>query len=558
MSISSRACAGVVATLIVVTVSGCGGDTDTEPSKSNSALGNSALGDAAGGASPDYTPTGPLLADSGYRPSANGFSFENYTNDKNPTNLTPQSMRAMFGDSVCENTANGGCTLIPQSEAWMQKTNEEMGNGHCYGMSSASLLMYMRKLDSAGFGGDAGHALSFDGNSPLQEMLAQQWAAQTFSEVHDRVVAGAPSQVLDTLIASLKPDAPETYTISFWKPDMTGGHAISPYAVEDKGEGKVSILVYDNNFPGVTRHMDVDRTANTWQYEAATNPSESSELYQGDAQTETFKLFPSTPALGLHKFPYEGHASANASATAAAGPPPLTVYLEGDAIHHGHLLITDDQGRRLGFANGKRINEIPGTRTVDLVAGRNSSPEPDYQLPSDAHYTITVDGTGLPKSDRTHVGIIGDAFAVDVSDIDLAPGARSTIDMSPVGDRVTYTSTDAQSPAVEIGENYEHADYIFTARNVAVGPGGTATITRPSNRDLFTVDSAKSGKAGSVGVEMRRIDDVGTRTFKHDGVSVAAGGSAEFDFDDWDGGGKSMGLTVSENGKRTTTKLPTD
>ncbi|HEV3225433.1 MAG TPA: hypothetical protein VGZ52_01315, partial [Acidimicrobiales bacterium] len=67
-----------------------------------------------------YTPTGPLVADDGFRPETDGFSFENY--GKAPEgqpprmNLTAVEMRKLFGDAVCADASSGKCDLIPPAQ----------------------------------------------------------------------------------------------------------------------------------------------------------------------------------------------------------------------------------------------------------------------------------------------------------------------------------------------------------------------------------------------------------------------------------------------------------
>ncbi|MFI9508126.1 hypothetical protein [Nocardia sp. NPDC052566] len=551
-TIRLRAAAAV--TLLALALTGCGSSDSAQPTTAGK---GSSKGSAAGGSEPDYTPTGKLLADSGFRPATNGFGFQNYGNDENPANLTADTMRTLFGDSVCANTADGHCALIPQAEAWMEEQNKGMGAGHCYGMSVTSLLLQSKQLDPAKYGADSAAKIDLAGNQALQTMIAQQFVGQFMPDVVAGQIKGTPKQIVDKLVELLKPGAKETYSIGFYKRDMTGGHEVTPYAVEDKGDGKAAILIYDNNYPGVTRHIDVDRTADTWRYETASNPAEPSEPYEGDASTGTLALDPTTPAQKTHQFAYTAHDAKGAKGGAPAGGPPVTVYLDGNPIDHGHLLISDDKGRRIGYLNGKRVNEIPGARFVDVKANNSTyAYEPDYELPPDTHFTVTVDGTGLKKADSTDVTILGDAFAVTVSGIKLAPGAKSTIDMSVDGDRVTYSSTDAQAPDIEIGEAYDAADYTFTAKQAAVGAGGTVTVSLPLDRNVFTVDASKSGAAGAIGVLMERVDDHAARTFQKDGVTVAAGASAAFDFDGWDGGGTSITLTVTDRGTPTTTQLP--
>ena len=71
---------------------------------------------------------------------------------------------------------------------------------------------------------------------------------------------------------------------------LHGGHAITPLAIEDRGEDKFAVLVYDNNFPNTIREVDIDTAANTWNYTASTNPSEEAALYEGDASTKTLEV----------------------------------------------------------------------------------------------------------------------------------------------------------------------------------------------------------------------------------------------------------------------------
>jgi hypothetical protein len=47
-----------------------------------------------------------VVADNGFRPDPNGFSFDNYGNDSGYANLSPAEMQKLFGPGVCVNTEN--------------------------------------------------------------------------------------------------------------------------------------------------------------------------------------------------------------------------------------------------------------------------------------------------------------------------------------------------------------------------------------------------------------------------------------------------------------------
>jgi hypothetical protein len=145
--------------------------------------------------------------------------------------------------------------------------------------------------------------LDLDGNPALQREIAYWWATQAVDPTSSTEIFGTPTEVLDRLIGALKPGVKETYTVGV-RQEGKGGHAVTPYAVEDKGGGIVDVLVYDNNHPNVERRLTVDRTKNTWQFSLSTNPAEPESIWAGDAATRSFSLSPSSPRLQTQVAPF--------------------------------------------------------------------------------------------------------------------------------------------------------------------------------------------------------------------------------------------------------------
>ena len=81
-----------------------------------------------------------MIADLGFRPAVNGFSFENYSDETQVQNLTAVEVRRLFGDQVCATLADGRCVLTPPGQQWMEQINGDMTGGHCEGMAVLSLL----------------------------------------------------------------------------------------------------------------------------------------------------------------------------------------------------------------------------------------------------------------------------------------------------------------------------------------------------------------------------------------------------------------------------------
>lgn len=100
-----------------------------------------------------WLPRGTIVADSGFRPFPNGFSFFNigvpdtvnhsvFGVSKRPPGLTGADVRSLFGPGVClAGNATGRCTPTLPARRWIATANELMAGGHCFGFAvTASLL----------------------------------------------------------------------------------------------------------------------------------------------------------------------------------------------------------------------------------------------------------------------------------------------------------------------------------------------------------------------------------------------------------------------------------
>jgi hypothetical protein len=267
------------------------------------------LATACSGSSPK-TPLG-TLADVGFRPSPNGFSFENYgdslSDGSSPTNLTAANVETMFGGGVCASDVYGFCVLNPAAQAWLNSTNAAMAGGHCFGFSVAAELLWEQKLNPKKFGAQTTPFLSITNNEALQSQIAYDWALQVLPSVQAKRITGTPNQILAQLRKVLIAHPSDTYTIAIWKRDGSGGHAVTPYEVVNKGGGQFLVRIYDNNYPDdATRAISFDTKRDTWSYNAAPIPTQPDAIYIGDSVTKTISLFPTSPGLGTQKCPFCG------------------------------------------------------------------------------------------------------------------------------------------------------------------------------------------------------------------------------------------------------------
>jgi hypothetical protein len=224
------------------------------------------------------------------------------------TDLTPTDVRTLFGDGVCGTAPAPGaaCTLSSAAQKWLRDANSVLSNpngGHCFGISVTTLLLWKGQLTASQFGGANTPAIRLIGNQAIQREIASTFVTQVLG-VQPALVHGTPTAILKRLITALTPNATETYTIRFFNSKqgkLLEGHAVTPYAVEDRGGGNFAVLIYDNNSPGVTRAMTFDTNNNSWSY--ALN---ASLVWHGGAGT--IDLAPTSASLGRQPCPFCGFA----------------------------------------------------------------------------------------------------------------------------------------------------------------------------------------------------------------------------------------------------------
>jgi hypothetical protein len=577
-SLGSRRVASALACAALVIVAACSGGGGSKAASTSSSASGGAFGSAGGGGDAvgaAYVPTGPLVADNGFRPEKDGFGFENYGASANK-DMSPVEVRRIFGDAVCATIQDGNCLLTPPAQQWMDQSNQIMSGGHCYGFSVAALQMFDGKVKQTPFGADTTVALPLPNNDPLQREIAYSFIHQMFDTVQGAKVSGTPSQILDKLIETLK--APkgtaELYTVAFFNRQGGGGHAVTAYGVEDKGDNKFAILIYDNNYPNVTRAIQLDKTAETWSYQAATNPSEPSSLYEGDATTKSLFLYPTSPGITQQPCPFCAPGGTGTALGSGTGAQPVAlrsttqapaaadlyneVALEGSPGNHGHLVITDDQGHRAGIIDGKPVAEIPGVRTVTSFAASvwDEAEEPVYRIPVSVKFTISIDGSALKTADVTNVLMTGPGYDLAVDGIMLDPGQVDTLQLSPDGTHLSYTTTKSESPAIAIGVDGAGADHAFVLKGVDVQGGGTINASIDSAAGTLTLSTSGTTTAGQYAMVMDLFTPTSEQVFVHDNIVLNPGDTATLGFGEWKKDGDTISLTIAgPNGSPNTIQL---
>lgn len=428
---------------------------------------------------PNYVPKGRIVADSGFRPSVDGFSFENYTNDGKPKNLTSAQIERLFGRQVCLSGSGPTCVLTPAAQRWKKQENRSMGGGHCMGFSVSSLRFFAGTLRSADFGADTVNSLQFEDNTALQNNIAESFVYQSIPAIQRKMTFPTPREALKFLIRELN-EGREFYTLGIFSRD--GGHAITPLAVEAKGNRRYVVLVYDNNYPSVTRALHINGKKNTFRYVGSTNPAEAEFVYSGNAKTKNLDLTPTLIGEKMQPCPFCNRKKAKRNPDKGTVLPAARRYsemtLSGNQANHPHLVFTDTKGRQTGIIGGNVVDDIPGVNLSRRFADDETLglPEPKFQIKPGTDVFVTVDGSGLKKPSRNNtIDYLNNGLVVSVEDIDVRPGQGDSLFFPGGGNGLIYTSDSNRlgTPLFYAGVEDGRAAYTFAATAAGLKKGST-------------------------------------------------------------------------------------
>ncbi len=252
------------------------------------------------GGAGEWAPEGTPIADSGFRPYPNGFSFLNfgpslYLNQRflgqpeplarngvpvKPININSRDMRLVFGDGVCvageELNPNGPCALTESALTIVELSKEWSKTGRCYGFVTVAAGLFNGIISPAALRtGEVNTMTTL--SSPTQRALSRTVISQYFSATGTKQTSMA--ELIRTLSESLRSGRTPYSLLMFGQP---GGHAVLPYAVLDRGNALFDIAIYDPNFPQQARALRVNVAANTWNYEGSALPGNSSLSWSSD------------------------------------------------------------------------------------------------------------------------------------------------------------------------------------------------------------------------------------------------------------------------------------
>ncbi len=407
-------------------------------------------------------PRNGFLADLRFRPTTNGFKFENGGNAAYPRTPgfvnAPEMVRLFGAKDVCIGGRLVGktCRMTPAAAEFARQVNRSMNGGQCEGMAVASLTFFRGIDQITQF--SPGARSAHDVNREQVRGLIGYYFAYQFS---DPVIAAkidakrryTPVQTMERVIDLINKGDPGVLFMR--SPDNMSGHAVSPYAVEDRGNGIYWIRIYDNNWPNKERFVEVDKNANTWKYElAAINPGVAKMPWAGSATSYTFGVVPISVRQQKIVCPF-------CRKTRTRG-------IMGDSTVISNMTITDDQGRTATVQNGEPKSDIPGVTITPIDVWIDGQPGTEflYTVPEDTDVDIDMEG----KESATAGGevvIFGGGTAVTIENVKIAPKQKDRVSLSADGSGIRYKPAGkGKIPPMKVAMDDDEDGYVVQVSNV--------------------------------------------------------------------------------------------
>ena len=233
---------------------------------------------ACGGSKGSSSQSGPVATE--LQTSINGWSFPNFPASAFPkTDFNEADLVSMFGsgDEICMGAVATPCKLTAEAAAWARMVNQSRASGHCEGLVAIASTRFNNK--------ETPETVKIPSQDETIHALMRAFATQFLPEVQDAISMWI-NKSLEVKIDELKNSfvtGSLNYTLGLYTEG--GGHALLPYAVEYPTPTTPRILLYDSNWPGKNRYVDVDLKAKTWRFSfSGEDPANDPDAWTGGPQ----------------------------------------------------------------------------------------------------------------------------------------------------------------------------------------------------------------------------------------------------------------------------------
>ncbi len=482
-----------------------------------------------------------------FQVKSDGFGFRNYGSRYPEGKLTPNEVRELFGNRVCTRIEEPDCIPIPENQVWVDTMNDYMSVGHCAGFTIASMRFFYKQLQQSQFTPNSKITFEVQQNKPSMRQIAKDWVLQTTEEVMAKQVTGTPRQIIQALLSQNQPVDLGLFSRG------GGGHSLLAYGVQNMGNGKYQILVYDNNWPGQELYVVVDYQANTWLYSlAATDPMKDAKAWEGDAETKSLIFVPIEAYNQKVKCPFCTDGVGGENQEAEGGQ--VQVQIPGQTVTSTSILTTSDKlavaasgnqvtlqvttanGQNLGQVDAKGeklVNEVQEAELLRIKDVMYDDRAPYLRLPMKHDFAIKLRARPNKPVAKTNLRMTGPGIAFAILGLEVPNGEVNPIDVSPTRQQMSYKFDGHGSPVIEIAQTKKG---LSTVAEVIPEkwPAGTKIEV---SLDRQTGDIIIGGTGGQVDVILVKVNQDQAKIFAHDGLAVPNGGQIRLKLGDWTANG---------------------
>jgi len=477
---------------------------------------------------------------SNFTAEEDAFTFANFGGIVAPAMLDSNLMQRLFGPATCEpDTITGaGCTLIPEATQWMLQVNQSMAGGRCEGLAVLSQAFYEGVDSPDNYGASIASGLPLEANDPLNKEIAYWFATQSLASVAEHTEALSAKDALRRLAQEFRNDDVVSRLGIVRIDDAgnpVGGHAITPYGIEERDDGAYDVLLYDNNHPAVERRMRVDPDEGTWEYQASPNPDEPSGLYAGSEDNGNPLWFaPLDARLGSYHCLLCDGSEQSLNSVLVGGPvQPEVGNCEGDSI---------------GFTDSGFVYES--------AAG---AVQPQF--------------SGLWDDDAGRAFFVPDSPDVCVSTTGRAPNAderdRISMGLWRPGRRMAFVSGDVSAGAHNLASRNDGLDLEYVSDVPSAGPVILSGANDDDSRLFVRIETDEAVQTLGLGlqpadgnatvnlgadveqrvrVEVLRSEGARRETFLANLDAQAAGADLTLRMAEWAGDGAPLSIDVDDDG----------
>ena len=230
---------------------------------------------ACGGGGASSDPTIDLVpVATELRPTPDGYAFPNFAASDSPEEFNTDDLVKMFGAEACTGGVEAACEPIAEAAAWARMVNQARQSGHCEGIVVEASKRFNLSL--------LPQTVELANEGEVTHQIIRTFGTQFLPEVQNETnewQKKSLASIVAELVDSFKTGKPK-YSMGLYVEQ--GGHALLPYAVEFPSPELARIQLYDSNWPGKNRYVDVDLKAKKWQFSfSGEDPANDPDAWTG-------------------------------------------------------------------------------------------------------------------------------------------------------------------------------------------------------------------------------------------------------------------------------------